>query len=101
MEDINEKAFEDELNGEEEERIEATEEEKKAFGLHKAWGVNKTVTAGSTIRPRNGRLVIEESNGTETQVSGAYDKPFPLLQAMRQKMITQGYGAKRLKIKYM
>ena len=101
MEDINEKAENDEFNFDAEEiKYQPTIEQKKAFGLLKHHGVVPTTQQTVKPKPTHGKLIIQVRSNLWQDVPNCIDLPFPLLQVKKQELINSGVASSKLKIVY-
>lgn len=67
------------------------------FGIHKKYGVNISKPK-ERVRPTNGKLVWQK-NGKEEILE--FDKPFALLNYLKEDYIKKGFKKEELKIKYL
>lgn len=68
----------------------ATDEEKRAFGIHKKYRVSPNVSPKK--KTENGKLLYKNET--------IYRGPFPLCQKEKQRLIQQGYNKEYFKITY-
>lgn len=81
-----------------------TQTEIKEFAIHKKTGDLPKKPLIKKAKPANGRLVLVLPSGVERDMGADYyDKPFPLLQTLKKRLIQAGLGYTKdnLKIKYL
>lgn len=81
-----------------------TQTEIKEFAIHKKTGNFAAKPLAKREKPTNGKLVLILPSGAERDMGpDYYDKPFPLLQTLKKRLIQAGLGYTKdnLKIKYL